>query len=220
KAGEKVGLVGVSGAGKSTLVHLLLRLYDLDKGEITIDGENIADVQQDTLRAQIAMVAQDNSLFHRTLSENIKYGKPNATQKEVERAAKLAHAHAFITDMEKGYRSKVGERGIKLSGGQRQRIAIARAFLKDAPILILDEATSALDTETEKVIQESLMTLMRGRTTIAIAHRLSTLLEMDRIIVLDKGKILETGSHKELIKKKTGTYARLWAMQSGGFLPE
>ena len=165
------------------------------------------------------MVSQDNSLFHRTLSENIKYGKPNATQKEVEQASKLAHAHDFILGMDKKYKSKVGERGIKLSGGQRQRIAIARAFLKNAPILILDEATSALDTETEKVIQGSLTTLMKGRTTIAIAHRLSTLLEMDRIIVLDKGKIKEQGNHNELIKKN-GLYAKLWKMQSGGFLPD
>ncbi|MBN2675622.1 MAG: ABC transporter ATP-binding protein [Alphaproteobacteria bacterium] len=218
-AGEKIGLVGLSGAGKSTLVNLMLRLYDLDKGSIEIDGQDISKVQQETLRKQIAMVSQDNSLFHRTLAENIKYGKPNATQKEVEKAAKLAHAHDFILTLDKKYQSKVGERGIKLSGGQRQRIAIARAFLKDAPILILDEATSALDTETEKVIQESLTTLMRGRTTIAIAHRLSTLLEMDRIIVLDKGQIKEQGSHTDLLKKK-GLYAKLWKMQSGGFLPE
>jgi len=220
KAGEKIGFVGLSGAGKSTLVHLILRLYDIDNGEIAIDKQDISKVQQDSLRGQIAMVSQDNSLFHRTLAENIKYAKPKATQKEIEKASKLAHAHEFIKSLESGYKSKVGERGIKLSGGQRQRVAIARAFLKDSPILILDEATSALDTETEKVIQSSLTKLMKGRTTIAIAHRLSTLLEMDKIVILDKGKIVETGSHKKLLKKKNGLYAKLWKMQSGGFLPE
>ncbi len=220
KTGEKIGFVGLSGAGKSTLVHLILRLYDINSGKISIDEQDISKVQQDSLRAQIAMVSQDNSLFHRTLAENIKYAKPNATQKEIEKASKLAHAHEFIKSLEKGYNSKVGERGIKLSGGQRQRVAIARAFLKDSPILILDEATSALDTETEKVIQSSLTKLMKGRTTIAIAHRLSTLLEMDKIVILDKGKIVETGSHKALLKKKNGLYAKLWKMQSGGFLPE
>ena len=220
KSGEKVGLVGLSGAGKSTLVHLILRLYDINKGNIKIDEQDISKVNQDSLRSKISMVTQDNSLFHRTLIENIKYGKPKATKKEVEKASRLAHAHKFIQSLEKGYQSKVGERGIKLSGGQRQRVAIARAFLKNAPILILDEATSALDTETEKVIQESLTKLMKKRTTIAIAHRLSTLLEMDKIVVLDKGKIIEIGSHKKLLSKKNGLYAKLWKMQSGGFLPE
>ena len=222
KAGEKIGLVGRSGAGKSTLVNLLLRFYDVEKGQIIIDGQDIKEVQQESLRLQIGMVTQDTSLLHRSIRENILYGRPDATEEDMLNATKQAQAHEFIstlTDNEGnvGYDAQVGERGVKLSGGQRQRIAISRVLLKDAPILILDEATSALDSEVEAAIQESLNELMQGKTVIAIAHRLSTIAAMDRLIVLDQGKIIEQGSHEELIKGN-GVYAQLWAHQTGGFL--
>jgi len=222
--GEKVGLVGRSGSGKSTLVNLLLRFYDLKAGKITIDDQDISKVKQNSLREKIGMVTQDTSLLHRSVKDNIVYGRPNATQKQMIDAAKRAKAHDFIMQLEdnfsrKGYEAHVGERGVKLSGGQRQRISIARVMLKDAPILLLDEATSALDSEIEVVIQQSLYQLMEGKTVIAIAHRLSTIAAMDRLIVIDKGKIIEEGSHTDLIKKK-GLYARLWRHQSGGFLGE
>lgn len=216
---EKIGLIGSSGGGKTTITRLLLRMMDIQDGAIEIDGQNIAEVTQESLRRAIAYVPQEPLLFHRSLAENIRYGKPDATDKEVERAAKLAHAHEFIKDLPKGYETLVGERGVKLSGGQRQRVAIARAILKDAPILVLDEATSALDSESEKLIQDALNKLMEGRTTIVIAHRLSTIQKMDRIIVLDKGAIVEEGSHADLLGQN-GTYAKLWKHQSGGFLEE
>jgi len=219
KPKQKVGLVGFSGSGKTSFVHLILRFFDVESGNITIDEQNIADVTRDSLRAQISMIPQDTTLFHRTLWENIRYGRPSASDEEVIAAAKAANSHEFIKSLPKGYDELVGERGIKLSGGQRQRIAIARAMLKNAPILILDEATSALDSVTEKLIQESLHELMRNRTTIVIAHRLSTLSAMDRILVFDKGKIIEDGSHEALLQKK-GHYAHMWAMQAGGFLPD
>jgi ATP-binding cassette subfamily B multidrug efflux pump len=220
--GEKVGLVGRSGAGKSTLVHLLLRFYDVESGRIVIDGQDIASVTQESLRRQIGMVTQDTSLLHRSVAENIRYGRPDTPIEEVVAAARRAHAHEFILDLSDphgrtGYDAHVGERGVKLSGGQRQRIAIARVLLKDAPILILDEATSALDSEVEAAIQESLYSLMKGKTVIAIAHRLSTIAAMDRLIVLDKGHIVETGTHNELLARE-GIYAALWRRQSGGFL--
>ncbi len=218
-SGQRIGLIGHSGAGKSTLINLLLRFYDLQNGAITIDGQNIADVTQESLRQNIAVIPQDTSLFHRSLVENIRYGKLDATDEEVIEAAQKAHAHEFITNLPKGYETLVGERGVKLSGGQRQRIAIARAILKDAPILVLDEATSALDSESEKLIQESLKDLMQGKTVIAIAHRLSTISHLDRLIVMDQGRIIEDGTHEELLKKE-GLYKKLWAMQSGGFLGE
>lgn len=217
KAGEKVGLVGYSGGGKSTFVNLILRLYDITSGAILIDDQDIRDVTQDSLRTNIAMIPQDPSLFHRSIIENICYGKINASNEEVIEAAKKAHAHEFITQLPQGYDSLVGERGVKLSGGQRQRIAIARAILKNAPILILDEATSQLDSVTESLIQTSLWELMQGRTTIVIAHRLSTLLHMDRILVFDKGEIIEDGSHSELLIKSI-LYQQLWNTQVGGFL--
>lgn len=222
RPGEKVGIVGRSGAGKSTLVNLLLRFYDLEGGRILIDGQDIAKVQQDTLRAEIGMVTQDTSLLHRTIMENILYGRPDAGDEAAMEAAKRAHAHDFILDLEdhersKGYAARVGERGVKLSGGQRQRIAIARALLKDAPILILDEATSALDSEVEAAIQEQLYNLMAGKTVIAIAHRLSTISAMDRLIIMDQGRIVEEGPHDQLVGAG-GLYAQLWARQSGGFL--
>lgn len=222
KAGEKVGLVGRSGSGKSTLVNLLLRFYDVEQGKISIDDQPINDVQQESLRLQIGMVTQDTSLLHRSIRENILYGRPDATEAQMIEACKQAEAHDFIislTDSEgnTGYDAQVGERGVKLSGGQRQRIAISRVLLKDAPILVLDEATSALDSEVEAAIQESLYELMQGKTVIAIAHRLSTIAAMDRLIVLDQGKILEQGTHQELIQGK-GIYAQLWAHQTGGFL--
>lgn len=219
KAGQKVGLVGYSGSGKSTFVNLILRLYDVTDGRILIDGQDIRDVTQDSLRASIAMIPQDPSLFHRTLMDNIRYGRAEATDKEVIEAAKKAHAHEFISKLLQGYDSLVGERGVKLSGGQRQRISIARAILKNAPILILDEATSQLDSVTEGLIQESLWELMQDKTTIVIAHRLSTLLHMDRILVFDKGKIVEDGAHLELLAQR-GLYKTLWESQVGGFLPE
>jgi ATP-binding cassette subfamily B multidrug efflux pump len=222
RAGEKVGLVGASGAGKTTITSLLLRLHDLESGRILIDGQDIAQVSQDSLRAAIAMVTQDTSLLHRSIRDNIAYGRPDARDREIEQAARLAHAHDFIVDLEdhrgrRGYEAHVGERGVKLSGGQRQRVAIARVILKDAPILVLDEATSALDSEVEAAIQESLSVLMEGKTVIAIAHRLSTIAALDRLIVIDQGRIVEEGSHLELLERG-GLYARLWRRQSGGFL--
>ena len=224
KPGEKIGLVGRSGAGKSTIVNLLLRFYDVQRGAITIDGQNIADVTQNSLRAQIGMVTQDTSLLHRTVRDNILYGRPDATEADMIEAAQRAQADDFIAGLKDpegntGYDVQVGERGVKLSGGQRQRIAIARVMLKNAPILLLDEATSALDSEVEVAIQDSLNELMKGKTVIAIAHRLSTIAAMDRLVVLDKGRIVEEGSHAELLARN-GLYARLWAHQSGGFLPE
>lgn len=218
-AGTKVGLVGFSGSGKTTFVNLILRFFDIESGKITIDGQDIAKVTQDSLRKQISLIPQDTSLFHRSLMDNIRYGRLDATDEEVIEASKRAHCHEFISVLPEGYNALVGERGVKLSGGQRQRIAIARAMLKNALILILDEATSALDSVTEKQIQEGLHELMKGRTTIVIAHRLSTLSEMDRILVFDKGHIIEDGTHEELLKLK-GHYARMWNMQAGGFLPE
>jgi ATP-binding cassette subfamily B multidrug efflux pump len=220
--GEKIGLVGRSGAGKSTIVNLLLRFYDVREGRILIDGQDIASVTQDSLRTHIGMVTQDTSLLHRSVRDNIVYGRPDASDEDMVAAAKRAEAHEFIQELtdpkgRTGYDAHVGERGVKLSGGQRQRIAIARVKLKDAPILLLDEATSALDSEVEAAIQESLYKLMEGKTVVAIAHRLSTIAAMDRLIVLDQGRIVEEGSHAELLTKN-GLYARLWAHQSGGFL--
>lgn len=222
--GEKVGLVGRSGAGKSTLVSLLLRFYDLDGGRILIDSQNIAEVTQDSLRAHIGMVTQDTSLLHRSVLDNILYGQPQASEADAIAAAKKAAAHYFIVGLEdhkgrRGYEAHVGERGIKLSGGQRQRVAIARVLLKDAPILILDEATSALDSEVEAAIQEQLVNLMSGKTVIAIAHRLSTIAAMDRLVIMDAGRIVEQGSHAELLRSG-GLYGELWARQSGGFLAQ
>ena len=222
RPGERIGLVGPSGAGKSTLINLLLRLYDIQGGRILIDGQDIAGVTQDTLRQAIATVTQDNSLLHRSIRENIAYGRPHSTEAEVIAAARAASAHDFIlglSDQEgrAGYEARVGERGVKLSGGQRQRIAIARVILKNAPILVLDEATSALDSEAEAAIQEQLATLMEGKTVIAIAHRLSTIAQLDRLVVVDKGRVVDQGSHEELIRRE-GLYARLWSRQSGGFL--
>jgi ATP-binding cassette subfamily B multidrug efflux pump len=222
RPGEKIGIVGRSGAGKSTLVNLLLRFYDLEGGEILIDGQDISGVTQESLRREIGMVTQDTSLLHRSVRDNILYGRPEASEAAVIEAAKRAHAHDFIAELSdpkgrKGYDAHVGERGVKLSGGQRQRIAIARVFLKDAPILVLDEATSALDSEVEAAIQESLYELMAGKTVVAIAHRLSTIAAMDRLVVLDRGRIVEIGRHDELLRKG-GLYADLWRRQSGGFL--
>lgn len=222
--GEKIGLVGRSGAGKSTLVNLLLRFYDIESGSITIDDQNIATHQQESLRQHIAMVTQDTSLLHRSVRDNLLYGNPNASEEQMLLAAQRAKAHEFILELEdgqgrKGYDAHVGERGVKLSGGQRQRIAIARAFLKDAPILVLDEATSALDSEVESAIQENLNQLMQGKTVIAIAHRLSTIAALDKLVVIDQGNIIEHGTHKELLAAN-GTYAKLWQHQSGGFLGE
>ncbi|BCG86279.1 MULTISPECIES: ABC transporter ATP-binding protein [unclassified Mesorhizobium] len=224
KSGEKVGIVGRSGAGKSTLVNLLLRFYDLEGGRILIDGQEIAGVKQDSLRAQIGMVTQDTSLLHRSVRENILYGRPDATDEMLVEAARRAEALDFIGGLSdhngrKGFDAYVGDRGVKLSGGQRQRIAIARVMLKDAPILILDEATSALDSEAEAAIQENLYKLMQGKTVIAIAHRLSTIAAMDRLVVMDQGRVIEEGSHDELVAKG-GLYAQLWQRQSGGFLLE
>jgi ATP-binding cassette subfamily B multidrug efflux pump len=224
KAGEKVGLVGRSGAGKSTLVNALMRFYDLESGSIHIDGQDISKVQQETLRANIAMVTQDTSLLHRSVRENILYGRPDASEEDLHQAINKAEAHEFILGLadlagNTGLDAQVGERGVKLSGGQRQRIAIARVLLKNAPILILDEATSALDSEVEAAIQHSLYQLMAGKTVIAIAHRLSTIAAMDRLIVIDEGQIVEQGSHQELIEHK-GIYAQLWAHQTGGFIAD
>lgn len=218
QGGEKVGLVGFTGAGKSTFINLILRFFPLHQGRILIDGQEIAEVTLESLRRQIALIPQDPILFHRTLRENISYGKPEATEHAILLAAKLAHCDEFIRNIPGGYEAKVGERGTKLSGGEKQRIAIARALLVDAPILILDEATSSLDSITENYIQDSLETLMQNRTTLVIAHRLSTLSRMDRILVFDEGKIVEEGSHKMLMDKK-GLYFKMWSMQVGGFLP-
>jgi ATP-binding cassette, subfamily B, multidrug efflux pump len=222
RPGEKIGIVGRSGAGKSTLVNLMLRFFDVEKGRILVDGQDIANVTQESLRGAVAMVTQDTSLLHRSISENIRYGRRSATDAEIEAAARQAQAHAFIMDLEdwkgrRGYEAHVGERGVKLSGGQRQRVAIARVILKDAPILVLDEATSALDSEVEAAIQESLEGLMAGKTVIAIAHRLSTLQIMDRLVIMDQGRIVEQGTHQELLRLG-GLYAELWARQSGGFI--
>jgi ATP-binding cassette subfamily B multidrug efflux pump len=222
RPGEKIGLIGRSGAGKSTLVNLLLRFFDLEGGRILIDGQDIAGVTQESLRAQISVVTQDTSLLHRSIRENIRYGRPGASEAEILAASRLAHAHEFVLDLEdwkgrRGYDAQVGERGVKLSGGQRQRVAIARVILKNAPILVLDEATSALDSEVEAAIQTSLGTLMAGKTVIAIAHRLSTIARMDRLVVLDHGRIVEQGSHEELLRRD-GHYAALWRRQSGGFI--
>jgi ATP-binding cassette, subfamily B, multidrug efflux pump len=221
-AGEKIGLVGRSGAGKTTLVNLLLRFYDLEAGRILIDGHDVSHVTQDSLRSNVGVVTQDTSLLHRSIRDNIAYGKPDASDEEIVEAARRANAWGFIETLEDlegrtGLDAHVGERGVKLSGGQRQRIAIARVFLKDAPILVLDEATSALDSEVEAAIQENLFALMEGKTVIAIAHRLSTIAEMDRLVVLDAGRIVETGTHAELVETG-GLYAELWSRQSGGFI--
>ena len=224
RPGERVGLVGRSGAGKSTLVNLLLRFYDVENGSITIDGQDLRGVTQESLRAAIGMVTQDTSLLHRSIAANIRYGHPGATDAQVELAAKQAHAHDFIAELRDwtgrtGYQAHAGERGVKLSGGQRQRVALARVILKNAPILILDEATSALDSEIEAAIQEQLVTLMQGKTVIAIAHRLSTIARMDRLVVMDAGRIVEQGTHHELLALG-GQYAKLWQRQSGGFLAD
>ena len=219
KSGEKVGLVGYSGSGKSTFVNLILRLFDVEKGRIMIDGQDIKTLTQESLRKQISLIPQDPALFHRTLSENIWYAKPEASFDEVLKAATLSHSNEFIEKLENKYETYVGERGAKLSGGQRQRIAIARAILKQSPILLLDEATSALDSLTESLIQESLLDLMQGSTTLVIAHRLSTILRMDRILVFEQGKIVQDGSHEELLKID-GLYKQLWSSQVSGFIPE
>lgn len=219
RGGEKIGLVGYSGSGKSTFINLILRFYPLEKGKILIDSQDIAHTTLDSLRKQIALIPQDPSLFHRTLEENIRYGRIEATKEEIVEAATKAHCHEFIEKLPNGYETLVGEKGSKLSGGERQRVAIARAMLTKAPILILDEATSALDSIAEQYIQESLDSLIQNRTTIVIAHRLSTLAKMDRILVFDQGKIVEEGSHTELLAQN-GYYARMWQMQAGGFLPE
>ncbi len=223
KPGEKVGLVGRSGAGKSTIANLLLRFYDVGGGSVAIDGQNIAEVTQESLRAAIGVVTQDTSLLHRSVRDNIRYGRPDAAQADIDAAAAQAHASEFISTLvdpggRRGMEAHVGERGVKLSGGQRQRVAIARVLLKNAPILILDEATSALDSEVEAAIQENLNVLMQGKTVIAVAHRLSTIAAMDRLVVMDKGRVVEEGTHAQLVKKKGGIYAALWARQSGGFL--
>ena len=222
RAGEKIGLVGRSGAGKTTLVNLLLRFHDVEDGRILIDGQDIAGVTQESLRASVSVVTQDTSLLHRSIRDNIAYGRPEAAAEEIVAAARRAHAHDFIQGLEdwqgrRAYDAQVGERGVKLSGGQRQRVAIARVILKDAPILVLDEATSALDSEVEAAIQDSLDGLMRGKTVIAIAHRLSTIARMDRLLVMDRGRVIETGSHAELLRRG-GVYADLWRRQSGGFI--
>jgi ATP-binding cassette subfamily B multidrug efflux pump len=224
RPGERIGLVGRSGAGKSTLVNLLLRFFDVEQGRITIDGQDIRHVTQESLRTQIGLVTQDTSLLHRSIADNIRYGRPQATQAEIEAAARKAQAHDFIMGLRdwngrEGYQAHVGERGVKLSGGQRQRVAIARVILKDAPILLLDEATSALDSEIEASIQEQLIGLMDGKTVITIAHRLSTIARLDRLIVIDRGHIVEQGTHNELLRRN-GLYAALWQHQSGGFLAE
>jgi len=224
RPGERVGLVGRSGAGKSTLVNLLLRFHEVESGRILIDGQDIAGVTQESLRAAIGMVTQDTSLLHRSIAANIRYGRPSASEAQVAAAARKAQAHEFILSLRDwngrtGYAAHVGERGVKLSGGQRQRIALARVILKDAPVLVLDEATSALDSEVELAIQEQLLDLMEGKTVIAIAHRLSTIARMDRLIVLEAGRIVEEGTHAELLALG-GHYEKLWRHQSGGFLAD
>jgi ATP-binding cassette subfamily B protein len=216
--GERIGLVGHSGSGKTTFVKLIQRLYDVTEGRIVIDGQNVADATQTSLRSQIAIVQQEPILFHRSLAENIAYARPEASQAQIERAARLANAHEFIGRLPRGYQTLVGERGVKLSGGERQRVALARAFLADAPILILDEATSSLDSESEALIQEAMERLMSGRTSIVIAHRLSTVRAMDRILVFDQGSIVEEGSHEALLNKVHGRYRRLFERQSGGIV--
>lgn len=218
--GEKVGVVGPSGAGKTTLTALIFRFYNVEQGGIYIDGQNIADVTQESLRRQISLVSQDPILFHRTLLDNIRYGRREAADEEVYKAAELSHCDEFISRLPDGYDTLVGERGVKLSGGERQRVAIARAILKDAPILVLDEATSSLDSNTESLIQEALAALMQGRTTLVIAHRLSTIMKMDRIVVVDDGSIQEIGTHRELLARESGLYKRLWELQAGGFIHE
>jgi len=218
KPHEKIALVGPSGAGKSTVIKLLLRLYELDDGKILIDGQSVHRVTQETLHDMIAVVPQEPVLFHRTLMENIRYGRRDATDEEVIAAAEQAHCHDFIMELPEGYDTYVGERGIKLSGGERQRVAVARAILKNAPILILDEATSALDSESEALIQDALRELMEEKTTIVVAHRLSTIMQMDRIVVIEGGHVSATGTHKELLRKN-GTYKTLWSIQAGGFIP-
>ena len=217
-AGEKVGLVGLSGSGKTTFVKLIQRLHDVNAGRVLIDGQDVSSCTQASLRAQIAIVPQEPILFHRSLAENIAYGRPSATTAQIEQAARLANAHGFIADLPKGYSTLVGERGIKLSGGERQRVALARAFLADAPILILDEATSSLDSESEALIQEATARLMQGRTTIVIAHRLSTVRQLKRLIIFDQGRIIEDGDHHALIARETGTYRRLFQRQVGGLV--
>jgi len=224
RPGEKLGLVGLSGAGKTTLANLLLRFYDIPDGRILIDGQDIRAVTQMSLRRNIGVIAQDVALLHRSVGDNIRYGRPEAEQAEIEEAARMAKADAFIADLadsdgRKGYEAFVGDRGIRLSGGQRQRVAIARVLLKNAPILVLDEATSALDSESEAAIQERLNLVMQGKTVIAIAHRLSTIASMDRIVVLDQGRIIEEGAPVELAERD-GLFARLWRRQTGGFIPE
>lgn len=220
KSKEKIALIGPSGAGKTTIVKLLLRNFDLDDGEIKIDGQNIAKITQESLWENIGVVSQEPILFHRSIKENISYGRPNASDKEIEAAARAAHCHEFIVSLPDGYNTLVGERGVKLSGGERQRVSIARVILKNAPILILDEATSSLDSESEKLIQEALDDLMSEKTVIAVAHRLSTIKKMDRILSIEGGKIVEEGSHEELKDRPNGRYARLWNLQAGGFIKE
>ena len=218
KAGEKIALIGPSGGGKSTTMKLLLRLYDVNKGKILIDGQNIASVTQDSLRSQIALVPQDPILFHRTLMENIRYGRLDATDEEVMAASKMAHCHEFVSRFPKGYKTQVGERGVKLSGGERQRVAIARAILANAPILIMDEATSNLDSESEQLIHDAMQKLMKNKTSFVIAHRLSTIISVDRILVIEGGKIVEEGNHAELIKQEQSLYKELWTLQVRGYL--
>ena len=220
RAGERVGLVGHSGSGKTRFVKLVQRLHDVAGGRILIDGQDIATVKQTSLRAQIAIVAQEPLLFHRSLAENIAYGRPNASMAEIEQAGWLANAHDFIARLPKGYGTLVGERGIKLSGGERQRVAIARAFLADAPILILDEATASLDSESEALIQEAMERLMTGRTVIVVAHRLSTVRALDRILVFERGRVIEDGPHNALLALDGGVYRRLFERQAMGLLPE
>ncbi len=215
---EKIALVGPSGGGKSTIIKLLLRMYDVTSGKITIDDQDISHVKLESLWQNASLVPQDPILFHRSLLENIRYGKPNASEEEVVRAAKLAHCHEFIKDLPEGYNTFVGERGVKLSGGERQRVAIARAILHNAPILILDEATSSLDSESEQLIQKALDVLITGKTVIVVAHRLSTIMKMDRIVVVKEGRIVETGSHQELLQQEKGLYKKLWEVQAGGFI--
>ncbi|MEP7248124.1 MAG: ATP-binding cassette domain-containing protein, partial [Gammaproteobacteria bacterium] len=212
----RIGLVGQSGSGKTTFVKLIQRLYDVTEGRIVIDGQNVASATQASLRSQIAIVQQEPILFHRSLAENISYARPDASPAQIERAARLANAHEFIARLPRGYQTLVGERGVKLSGGERQRVALARAFLADAPILILDEATSSLDSESEALIQEAMDRLMSGRTSIVIAHRLSTVSAMDRILVFDQGRIVEEGNHEALLRRSHGRYRRLFERQSGG----
>jgi ATP-binding cassette, subfamily B, bacterial len=218
--GEKVGLVGPSGAGKSTLVRLLLRFFDIKNGEILIDGQNIQKITMESLHDNLSLVPQDPILFHRTLSENIRYGRSDATDEEVREAARMAHCDEFIEALPNKYDTYVGERGVKLSGGERQRVAIARAIIKNAPILILDEATSSLDSHSEALIQDALQTLMKGKTVIVIAHRLSTIRKMDRIIVIEGGEIVEEGNHDKLSETEGSLYKKLWTLQAGGFLLE